>query len=283
MTGLALLAFLGAGHTHRDGEYRETVRRGLEYLLRAQADNGSFAGGGNVYEAMYCHGIAAFAMSEALGMSGDARLREPVRRAVAYTLAAQDPNAGGWRDLPGDPGDTSQLGWQLMALKSADLAGIRMSDQTRKAIMKFLQTVSAGRAAGLASYRPSEQPTRTMTAEALVCWQFLGMRRTHPAGKEAAEYILAELPSPRNVNHYYWYYGTLAMYQLQGEAWDHWRAALVSTLLATQHADGPAAGTWDPDLLWGSYGGRVYSTALSALCLEVFYRFLPLYKDVGGR
>ena len=32
----------------------------------------------------------------------------------------------------------------------------------------------------------------------------------------------------------------------------------------------------------GPYGGRVYSTAMAALCLEVYARYLPLYQ-MGDR
>ena len=119
MTGLAILAFLASGHTHRDGPHTAQVRRGLEYLLSIQAADGNLSGRADVFARMYSHAIAAFALSEAYGMTGDHRLRGPVTRAIAYTVAAQDPYGGGWRYRPGDPGDTSQLGWQLMALKSA--------------------------------------------------------------------------------------------------------------------------------------------------------------------
>ncbi|HOM17162.1 MAG TPA: hypothetical protein PLQ00_07520, partial [Thermoguttaceae bacterium] len=123
-TGLALLAFLGRGYTHQQGQYQKTVAQGLEYLLRTQAADGNLAGPADFYAFMYCHGIAALALSEAYAMTQDARLREPLRQAITYTLAAQHPEQGGWRYRPRDPGDTSQLGWQLMALKSAELTGL---------------------------------------------------------------------------------------------------------------------------------------------------------------
>lgn len=283
MTGLALLAMLASGHTHRDGEYRENVRRGLEYLMRVQEPDGNLGGRGNIYESMYCHAIATFAMSEALGMTGEPLLQPHVRRAIEFTINAQDPGTGGWRYRPGDPGDTSQLGWQFMALKSADLAGIAMPAPTRQGTIKFLGSVSAGENGGLASYRPKERPSRTMTAEALFCWQLLGMEDSHPATREATEFLMADLPGQNRPNLYYWYYATLAIHQRQGEHWVRWNHALQEALVTTQRSDESAAGSWDPDPIWGGYGGRVYSTALSALCLEVYYRFLPLYKDTASR
>jgi hypothetical protein len=277
MTGLALLAFLASGHTHLQGDYSANVQRGLDFLIKKQRADGGLGGNGIVYEYMYCHAMAAFALGEAYGMTGDERLEPVVRKAVGFTVAMQNKETGGWRYTTGDPGDTSQLGWQLMALKSAELAGIPIPSQSRQGVLRFLHSVSSGSQGGLAAYRTGEAPTRTMTAEALVCRQFLGMPSDTPAAKEAAEYLLREMPGDGKENIYYWYYGTLAMHQLQGGSWDRWNASLQRALVATQNSSGPNAGSWDPDGLWGTYGGRIYNTALSTLCLEVYYRFLPMY------
>lgn len=276
-TGLALLAFLGRGYTHQQGEYQKTVARGLEYLLRSQAPDGNLAGPADFYAFMYCHGIATLALGEAYGMTQDPRLREPLRQAITYTLAAQHPEQGGWRYRPREAGDTSQLGWQLMALKSAELAGLRIPPTTTQAAWRFLQSVSSGRQGGLASYRALETPNPAMTAEALVCRLFLGQPPSHPACQEASQYLLQHLPGQSEANLYYWYYGTLAMFQMGDPYWSTWNQALQKTLLARQQTSGSLAGSWDPDTRWDNYGGRVYSTALSALCLEVYYRYLPLY------
>jgi hypothetical protein len=283
ITGLALLAMLASGHTHRDGEHRDNVRRGLEFLMRAQEADGNLGGNGNIYESMYCHAIATFAMSEALGMTGEPALQPHVRRAIDFTIAAQDLGTGGWRYRPGDPGDTSQLGWQFMALKSAELAGISVPATARQGTIKFLNSVASGENGGLASYRPQERPSRTMTAEALFCWQLLGVEDRHPAVSEATNFLMADLPGRNRPNLYYWYYATLAIYQRQGDHWLRWNHAIQEALVTTQRNNEGTAGSWDPDPIWGGYGGRVYSTALSALCLEVYYRFLPLYKETASR
>ena len=100
-----------------------------------------------------------------------------------------------------------------------------------------------------------------------------------PACDEAGDYVLGELPGDGKPNYYYWYYATLATYQLQGEHWRRWNDALQRTLLDSQETAGAAAGSWSPESVWGGYGGRVYTTALAALCLEVYYRYLPLYVE----
>jgi hypothetical protein len=282
LTGLALLAMLGAGHTHQRGDYRATVGRGLEFLASQQHGDGNVAGNAEPYAFMYCHGMATLALSEALAMSGDAKLRPFVERAIGYTLRAQNRATGGWRYRPYDQGDTSQLGWQLMALKSAELAGLEFPVSTRQGIERFVASVSSGPQGGLASYRPGEQVSRTMTAEALLVRQFLGQPRQNPAFDEAGNFLLGELPGTAQKNFYYWYYGTLAMYQLQGEHWRRWNDALTNQLLSSQSTVGEGTGSWDPNDLWGGYGGRVYSTALATLCLEVYYRYLPLYVEAAS-
>lgn len=283
ITGLALLAFLGSGHTQVQGTHAATVARGIEFLVRSQAADGSLGGQAEAYAYMYCHGMASLALSEALAMTGDAALRKPVERAIAYTLAAQHPTTGGWRYRPRDLGDTSQLGWQLMALKSAELGGIPVPMETRARMAQFLRSVASGRYGGLASYRPNERVSRTMTAEALVCRQFLGLDGEQGASDEAAQLVLEELPGVGPANFYYWYYATLGMYQAQGAAWQRWNGALSTTLVTAQRREGRQAGSWDPDPVWGGYGGRVYSTALGTLCLEVYYRYLPLHVQAAAR
>ena len=276
ITGLALLAFLGAGESHLEGKHRENVQHGLEFLLDSQAADGSLAGDSELFAAMYCHGIATLALSEAYAMTGDERLKKAVMKAIEYTIRSQH-SAGGWRYRPGDAGDLSQFGWQVMSLKSAEMAGLPIPDESRTRMGRFLRSCSSGEHGGLASYRPGDRTSRTMTAEALCCRIFLAAEDSVAAQSEAAKFVMEEVPTRESVNLYYWYYGTVAMFQRQGEDWDRWNGAMQRELLARQRHDGKLVGSWDPDNLWGNYGGRVYSTAMATLCLEVYYRYLPLY------
>ena len=284
VTGLALLAFLGSGNTHKDGKYAVNVQKGLEFIMNSQARDGNLGGEAETFAFMYCHGMATLSLSEAFAMTHDNRLEPFVRRAIDFTLSMQNSQTGGWRYQPGDTGDTSQLGWQLMSLKSAELAGIPIPARTREGMVRFLKSVTSGPHQGRASYRPGERTSRTMTAEALVCRQFLGMERTNPASDEAGDFVLEELPGKGKQNLYYWYYASLSMYQLQGDFWHKWNDALQPALLKSQETAGNLRGSWSPDDdLWGGYGGRVYSTAMGTLCLEVYYRYLPLYGDAAGQ
>jgi hypothetical protein len=283
VTGLALLAFLGAGHTHTDGGHAGTVSRGLRLLVDRQRSDGSLAGNAEFFASLYCHGMATIALAEACAMTGDEALRPPLDRAVRYTLAMQSPATGGWRYAAGDRGDTSQLGWQVMVLASARQAGIGGLEEAESRARGFLRTVSSGRAGGLAAYRAGERPTMAMTAEALACRLFLGMPPDHPAALEAVDMLAQSPPARESPNAYAWYYATLASFHAGGPQWDRWNERLHSALLPLQRREpGSLDGSWDPDPVWGGHGGRVYSTALSAMTLEVYYRHLPMHRQAVG-
>jgi outer membrane biosynthesis protein TonB len=285
VSALALLAYLGAGHSHVQGAYQENVRRGLDFLLRSQAIDGSLYGDATLYAQMYCHSMATFALAEAMAVSGDRRLEAAATKAVNYSLAAQNATTGGWRYRPGDTGDTSQLGWQIMALASAQRAGIRIPDRSWSGVGRFLRTVERGTNGGLASYRPDSPASTSMTAEALYCRLVLeemnGTRLLDSAATEATAQLLAALPSAERTNLYYWYYATLALHHRQQAndaakaAWRTWNEAMAAALTKAQLTDGDNAGSWESNTIWGGYGGRVYTTALAAMCLEVYYRYAP--------
>ena len=285
VTALAVLAFLGAGYTHEEGRYSTTVSRALNWLTSSQREDGYLGGDATHYAQMYCHGMATYALAEAVGMQLDpqaeSKLYEPLKKAVQYILANQHTD-GGWRYVKGQKGDISMFGWQLMALKSADIAGIPIPDDARRGMIQFLKNRSLGKKQGLAGYREGMPATASMTAEALFCKQMLGMRRTNPASAEAVAYLLEHKPRLSEWNLYYWYYGTLAMFQYGGDDWRTWNAACRDLVIRTQVQTGENAGSWNPARPWGPYGGRVYSTALATLSLEVYYRFLPLYQ-MGSR
>jgi len=285
VTALALLAFLGAGYTNEEGQYADNVDRAIQWLVSQQDESGYLGGKATHYEKMYCHGMASYALAEAYGMHSDpasaGRLRPPLLKALQYIVDNQNLEDGGWRYLKGQKGDMSLFGWQLMALKSGEIAGINTPEITRNKMIQFLKDRSKGERDGLASYQLSFDVSPSMTAEALFCKQMFRIPRNHSSCKEATEYLLKRLPKLSEFNEYYWYYGTLAMYQHGGEEWRTWNDSLRDLLISEQRDTGDLAGSWDPRGPWGPYGGRVYTTALCTLCLEVYYRFLPLNNFNG--
>jgi hypothetical protein len=287
-TGLALLCFLGADHTHvKPGPYRENVRRGLEWLRGVQRADGDLRFGrapgadsppDEATETMYSHGIATIALSEAYGMSADPALLMPVRNATRFIVEGSNKRGGGWRYDPGQAGDTSVLGWQVMALKSAELAGIDVDPLGFEAAGAYMRQMTDRNDVGLYGYRPRQRPSASMTAEGMFVQTLLGASRGEPRMRASAVFITRHEPAWEEANTYFWYYATLALFQHQGEPWERWNAALKPMLLEQQNKDGPPAGSWDPVGEWTDIGGRVYQTALCTLMLEVYYRYLPLYS-----
>jgi hypothetical protein len=279
MTGLALLAYLGAGYTHQDGKHASTVGRGLDFLRAVQKPDGDLRGDSRAV-GMYCHAMAALALCEAYALTGDAALRDPASRGVDFLVKARARDHMAWRYEPGAPiGDTSILGWVILVLKSAREIGFAVPQDVTTGASRWLRMVAAGDRGGLAIYQPGHDVTETMTAEAWVCRQFLGIGGPGSASSEAARYLLAHPPS-KEFNIYYYYYATLAMFQHGGPEWDRWNALLRDELVRRQRTSGHMAGSWDPDnSKYGQYGGRIYTTALATLSLEVYYRYLRLYDD----
>jgi acetylornithine deacetylase len=264
VTGLALLCFYAADHTHlRDGPYRDTVERGLAWLRGQQGRRGDVLGA----ESMYSHGIATIALAEAYGMTGDATLRDPVTRAAQFILDARNRREGGWRYVPRQAGDTSVLGWQIMALTSVRKAGIELPDDGFEAADEWLDMV--GRRGGRYAYQPGDPATPAMTAEGMFVRQLLGRTPADPTNQASAAYVLSHPPRwEEDANTYYWYYATLALYQHQGEPWRRWNRWVSRELLAHQISTGDASGSWDPADQWSRTGGRIYQTAICTLTLD---------------
>lgn len=284
-TGMALLAFLGAGNTHQSGTHNAVVARGLNWLRQRQADNGDLFGEQTEFCWLYSHGMATIALCEAYGMTKDPELREPAQRAVNFIVASQHPKFGGWRYRPQYESDTSVSGWQLMALKSAEIAGLDVPRNAYAGVSKWLDSVEKDDAKGRFSYHPTMQVTPTMTAEGLLMRQYLGAQRTDSSLLSGAAFLRQRLPRTDARDVYYWYYGTQVMFHLQGEHWADWNASLRDMLVETQDKAGHDRGSWspvDPDKdEWGESGGRHYVTCLNLLMLEVYYRHLPLYLDLN--
>ncbi len=121
-----------------------------------------------------------------------------------------------------------------------------------------------------------------MTGVAVLCRLFAGQRRSDDDIKRGVGVMMKEMPMwepfrskkrKSKINLYYWYYASYAMYQYGKAPWKAWNEKLLPALLPTQVVGGCSDGSWDPIGEWGAAGGRVYSTAIGAMTLEVYYRF----------
>lgn len=284
-TGLALLPMLGAGHSHNQpGRYQASIDRGLIWLLGVQQPSGDLFVGGAGNARMYSHAIATMALCEAYGLSKDPKLREPAQRAINFIVLSQNQQDGGWRYQPGMAGDTSVFGWQMLCLRSASLSGLKVPTEVVKGCKTYLDGAAADRDGSTYAYRPGHKPSPVMTAEGLLCRQYLGWKRTTTALRKGAALVYKDLQNSGERNIYYWYYATQLLHNMGGEPWERWNAFIRDGLIANQvKGDGCDRGSWAPDSpqpdRWGVEAGRHYVTCLSLLTLEVYYRYLPLYQE----
>lgn len=307
-TGLALLAFLGAGNFPGSGaKHAANARNAVEFLVQTQhAESGHFGNG-----SAYGHGIATYALAECYALSGDAELVPPLRLAVEHILNEQQHSTdkrtnGGWGYYFADghvwdrdrwPRASVSV-WQLMALESAQLGGLEIpSAAFRDAGLFLANTWDSRRGA----FRYSNDPERlrsgyailpASTPAALFGLSLLGVNISGDNMEAARGFVIDRAPrsyrraSERNFvleakgNLYFWYYGTLAMFRAGGDDWKRWNVAMKDTLTSGQAQDG----SWQPISTYAEYAGddsrdKSYTTAINVLTLEVYYRyFTPLLK-----
>jgi len=309
VTALSVLAFLGAGYSHlskdeflgseKSGPLRfgDTVRNGLKWLMARQDPEGCVGGRGTKY--MYNHAIAALALTEAYGMSATPLLKGSAQASIDFLIKAQNPDRA-WRytKQSGD-NDTSITGWVIMALKSAEMADLKVDtkDCYEKA-GKWFDEVSDpgntmrvgynGRASGkvfVPGKNEDFEHHEAMTAVGVLCRIFMTKDKKHPA-LDGIQLLVSDLPTSKSgrVDSYYWHYGTQAIYQFdgpEGELWQKWNEAFKRAVLTNQKGalEACAYGSWtSEDDRWGFEGGRVYTTAINALTLETPYRYPRVLK-----
>ena len=211
------------------------------------------------------------------------KLKGPAKQALAFICAAQDAESGGWRYFPGQRGDTSVFGWKIFALRSGHLAGLTIPREALRGCTDYLNQAAADPKKITYSYLPGREATPVMTAEALVAGSFWAGGATTPRWSRGPA---GSRPTSRNRterNIYYWYYATQLLHNLKNKDWEKWNPQVREELIKTQvNDDTCASGSWDPSNprpdRWGEAAGRLFQTSLSILTLEVYYRYLPLYR-----
>lgn len=280
-TGLATLAFLADGHTHEEGKYRRTVYKAIDWITRQMDKQGKLQ-----YRTFYEQGICAQALAEDYGMSKDSAYRERAHRAITYMIGQADPKAGGYGYTgPGD--DVSVTGFQIQALKAAMLAKLNVPQSAINREKGYCQAMlwsdgSTAYRANMANKTLSREQIQqaldsgrpasgsiTRTAIGLLSRLYMGYGPKDQMTNQAA--TLVSKRGPIRGNEYHIYYGTYCMFQMQGEFWTKWNEQFRDPLIAQQIRDGgPNDGSWD---------GSVYSTAMNALSLEVYQRYLPSFRN----
>lgn len=302
-TGLALAAFLGAGETHKHAKkYRANVERGLQYLMRNCSISGRDVGKFNGARTMYAQAIGTLALCEAYGMTKDPTLKPYAQAAINFIMQAQAPD-GSWGYQARSPGDTSIVGWQIQALQAARLSkDIVVDPKCIKKAVEFLNKVGTGSRKTVYGYnQPGGAPGTALTAVGLLCRYYVdGWGPDNAAMAEGVEGLLQRNPPRFNSkvlgNMYYYYYATQVVHFFEGEAWRTWNegprdpqtgkrtGGMRDWLINLQVTkDGPNYGSWDPDNAWmGRETGRLGTTAMCVMTLEVYYRHMPLYKRAAA-
>ena len=314
-TGFALLPFLAAGQTHKpdsDGKpkkYQNVVKAGLEFLMRSCVTAGPNAG--RLSSNTYAQAIASLPIVEAYGMTKDPMLRPYAQAVVNYVQKIQDKK-GSWGYSPNAEGDTSIVGWQIQVLAAAKLTkNLVVADSHIKMAMKFLDTVSAGSKKSFYGYRSRPKietaaeraAAASLTAVGLLCRYYMdGWGPSHPGMNDGVAAMMAHPPARTGglKDMYYYYYATQVVHFYGGKEWLEWnngpeqpdktrkngmRDWLVNSQVKLDKATPANIGSWEKEAGWfGRECGRLGTTAVALLTLEVYYRHLPLYKrqDAGG-
>ncbi len=291
-TAFGLLPFLAAGITNKPSkdnvnkvDYSKGVALAIRWMINQQVKSGSERGyyGGD----QYSHGLATIAMCEAYGLTSDPQIKASAQMAINYIVAAQH-EAGGWRYAPRQAGDTSVVGWMLMALKSGQMAGLTVPKATLTKVGAYLDSCESSDKGGY-GYVPNSGETPAMTAVGALCRQYLGVSPRNPSLQASIRKLKNSPPSTPNI--YYMYYATQVFHHMGGETWNFWNLGPDGTgkqgireILIARQDQGVGgkpgqAGSFRGD---DHVGGRLGATSLSMLSLEVYYRHLPLYRRDAG-
>jgi hypothetical protein len=295
-TGMALLPFLAAGETHKGGKsYQKQVYSGLQFLVR---NCPSGANAGRLSTNMYAQAIGTLALCEAYGMTKDKGFLQPsAQAAINYIQKAQGAN-GSWGYAAGSNGDTSIVGWQVQALQAARLSkDIVVSDAVIKKAIGFLNFASAGSRKAAYGYldNTGAAAATSLTAVGLLCRYYIdGWGPDNPGMAEGVSGLMKRAPgagaAKPALDMYYYYYATQVVHFFEGEEWKNWnegpkqadgsrKGGMRDWLIELQKKDGANRGSWEPEPGFiGRSCGRLGTTAMCLLTLEVYYRHLPLYK-----
>ncbi len=283
-TALALLPFLGAGHGPRDGKYQKNVSLGLIYLKDRMAWQGSLYERG--VNPMPSHALGTIALCEACAVTRDAQTRGIAQAAVSFIVETQNAG-GGWGPKPplppdgeGDPSDVLTTGWNLAALRTAEWAGLNVPQKAFTRADEYLDSMRTESGTGFRrnENQAADRSDPTATAVAALALMYAGRPRDDEAIADAVASLSKSGPSTSGDFHT-GYFQSHLMRQFGGTDWQTWGPKARDHLVFTQADEGHEAGSWHAAQKgWcNESGGRLLSTVLAALSLEVYYRHPPLY------
>ena len=286
MTAFALLAYSGHCETVDSPEFGETVKKAIAYLVNVADKGKGMMATSRDRHVSYEHGIAVYALADAYSMNKSAstpfpRISPILKKAVAVIIEGQT-NGGGWLYSYGSNGigDLSVSGWNVQALKGAQLTGIKFSGletAIKKAVRYLKAAEDPNGTDGYWKYRvqDGQKGKLSLTGVGAFCARILGV--PSQLENKALDLINSKNPKKFNANAAYsWYYYSRAAFQKQGKHWNDFNKSYQEVIAAAQEKDG----SWPPSSGHGyvAQDGEIYSTALCTLMLEVYYRYLPTVK-----
>lgn len=271
ITGFTLLAFMANGHLPNQGDHGKVVAAGVRHLLACARDDGYVVGprGGN----MYCHGMAALALTQVYGMTGDADVKKATKKAIDLIVKTQN-SEGGWRYDPSPTGaDISVTIMQVMALRGAKDAGLQVPDKVMADSLKYINKCYDRRTGGY-KYQPySGSAGYARTAAGVCVLQLCGEYEADEI-KKAVDYLTQK----GDDDGHYWYghyYAAHALNQVGGEVWEKYYKRMRDRLLAAGYQQ--ANGSWYDQRREAAYG-PAYQTSIAVLILSVPTHYLPIYQ-----
>lgn len=275
VTSLSAIALMSDGNLPGRGKYGENVQRALSYVL-AQAQESGLLAAGESHSTMYAHGFATLFLAEVYGMTGDEQVRERLQKAVRLIHQAQNPQ-GGWRYTPQPmDADVSVTICQVMALRAARDAGIKVEKETidrAVAYVKKCQNEDGG-----FSYMLGQNVSLFPRSAAGVATLFYAGVYTGDEIKKGVAYVEQFLPKGGNAmqdagGHFYYghYYAVQTMFLAGGEHWAKWFPAIREQLIRSQ----TESGNWAGDV------SEEYATSMALIILQMPKRYLPIFSGKG--
>lgn len=290
VTSLALLGFLGAGHNEKIGMYKDTVRRAVHWLRSRQSPNGCIVDTNADDVPIHQHAIAGWALAEAAGMANIADTKKAAQRAVDYSIKELQRANGGFACKANESSSLIATVWFALQLKSAKVAGLKVPSVNFEKIDNFLDRVerkgAGGDMAGVSIYVNIPEETEVddahrLTAIGCLTRQLLGAPKDEL--EASVRWLVKEGGIPDAWNEEtdlcHWYFKTLCAYQQGGYIWKYWNEPMKQTLIRAKRTGGKLDGSWDPVGRHGNEWGRVGQTAFVYVCLEVYFRFLGVYRQ----
>jgi hypothetical protein len=269
---LAGIAWLSSGSTPGRGPYGEEVARVTEYLLDHTAESGFVTiQGAQSHGPMYEHGFAVLFLSEVYGMSPRGDFRDKLSRSVDLIVRTQN-DEGGWRYQPRKAdADLSVTVCQVMALRAARNAGLRVPNETVDRSVDYVKRCQNADG-GFRYVLADNSSAFPRSAAALVALYSAGIYEGREV-ERGLEYLDRFLPreAPAGQDGYFMYgqyYAVQAMFQAGGLRWERWYTSIRDLLLSRQQADGS----------WQDPTGAEYGTAMATIILQMPNSSVPIFQ-----